>query len=133
MSPTLRIALLWIGFAGSHVTLSSSPVRDRIVARFGEGPFRGFYSLVAFGFFIPLVSTYFANKHAGGWLWVLPHTPLLRWIVFVGMGLAFILAVAGLIRPSPAGVVPGPSTPRGVHRITRHPVMMAIALFGLVH
>ena len=51
MSPAMRIILLWLGFAGSHLTLSSLPVRRGLVARIGENAFRGLYSLVAFAFF----------------------------------------------------------------------------------
>jgi uncharacterized membrane protein len=49
------------------------------------------------------------------------------------MGVAFILVVASLLRPGPAGIVPGSATPHGVYRITRHPQNMGIALFGLLH
>jgi uncharacterized membrane protein len=133
MSPTLAIVLLWTGFAGSHMALSSVPVRRALVARLGEGPFRGLYSLVAFAFFVPLVSVYFAHKHAGPWLWGLPHGAALRAVVYVAMGLAFVLVVTGLVRPSPASVIPGDPTPRGIQRITRHPVLMGLGLFGLAH
>src|SRR5439155_15777635 len=47
VSPTAQIVLLWLGFAGTHLVFSSLPVRQRIVARVGEGPFQGLYSLVA--------------------------------------------------------------------------------------
>jgi uncharacterized membrane protein len=133
MSPTLMIVLLWLGFAGSHLLLSHVPVRQRLVERLGETPFRGLYSLVAFAFFIPLVVVYFRHKHAGEWLWSLPHTPALVWTVYVGMGIAFVLIVASLIRPSPAAVVPGDPQPSGVYRITRHPLLMGLGLFGLIH
>jgi uncharacterized membrane protein len=133
MSPTTRIALLWLAFAGSHLMLSSAAIRRWLVARTGEGPFRGLYSLIALALFVPLVWTYFANKHAGAWLWVLPRGPALRWGIYIGMGLAFVLAVASFVQPSPAGVVPGRAEPRGVYLITRHPLLMGIALFGLLH
>jgi uncharacterized membrane protein len=133
MSPTVTIVLLWLAFAGSHLTMSSLPIRQRIIARIGEQPFRGLYSLVVIALFVPLVWTYFAHKHAGPLLWALPHGPLLRWTVYIGMGLAFVLAVAGFMQPSPAAIVPGKPTVRGVYRITRHPTMMGTALFGLVH
>ena len=133
MAPTLTLVLLWLGFAGSHLVLSSLPVRQATVARIGEGPFRGLYSLVAFAFFIPLVRTYFGHKHAGPALWMLTPGPALRWAMYVGMGVAFVLVVASFVRPSPAGVVPGNPTPGGVYRITRHPLMMGLMLFGLLH
>ena len=133
MSPLTTIVLLWLGFAGSHLLLSSLAVRRRLVARMGEQPFRGLYSLVAFAFFVPLVVTYFTHKHGSHTLWALPHGPVLIAIVYVMMGLAFVLIAAGLIQPSPAFVVPGDAAPRAVHRITRHPVMMGLGLIGLAH
>jgi len=133
MSPTLTIVLLWLAFGGSHVALSSLGVRRRIIAAIGEVPFRALYSVVAFALFIPLVGTYFANKHAGRLLWTLPHDAALLWTVYLGMGLAFVLAVAGFVRPSPGFIVPGRAEPRRVHLITRHPLMMSVATLGLVH
>jgi uncharacterized membrane protein len=133
MSPAARIALLWAGFAVTHVGLSSLPVRARLVARLGERVFQGVYSLVAFAFFIPLVTTFFRHKHDGRWLWVFTRGPALHWMLYVGMAIALVLVVASLVRPSPAGVVPGDPTPRGVYRITRHPLVMGLALFGALH
>jgi uncharacterized membrane protein len=133
MSPTATVALLWIGFAGTHLLLSSLPVRGRLVGWIGERPFQGLYSLVAFAFFVPLIRVFFAHKHAGDWLWGVPRTPAVVWAIDVGMAVAFVLLVAALVRPSPAGVVPGDPTPHGVYRLTRHPSMMAFVLFGLLH
>lgn len=133
MSPTMKITLLWLGFSGSHLALSSLAVRRRLVAWMGEWRFRGLYSLVAFAFFIPLVGTYFDHKHAGAVLWSLPHDALLEGVLYAGMTFALVLAVGGFVRPSPGFVVPGDPTPRGALRITRHPLMMGIALFGLMH
>jgi len=133
MTPTSTIIVLWFAFAGSHLALSSTGIRGALVATLGEWPFRGLYSVIALALFVPLVDVYFAHKHAGPWLWMLPHTPALLAIVYVGTALAFVLAVAGLVQPSPAFVVPGAAEPRGVHLITRHPILMSFALLGLVH
>jgi len=133
MSPTVQIVLLWLGFAGSHLALSSLPVRRRVIASLGRLPFLGLYSAVAFTFFVPLLSTYFGHKHAGTVLWGLGVGPALRGVVYAGMGVAFVFVVASLLRPSPAGIAPGSITPFGVCRITRHPQNMGIALFGLLH
>jgi uncharacterized membrane protein len=133
MSPTAQILMLWLGFAGSHLALSSLPVRRRLVASVGYVPFLGLYSAVALALFVPLVSIYFAHKHAGTLWWGLGVGGPLRGVMYAGMGVAFVLVVASLLRPSPAGVVPGSPTPYGVYRITRHPQNMGIALFGLLH
>jgi uncharacterized membrane protein len=130
---TALIALLWLGFAVTHMGLSSASVRPRLVARLGEGPFLGLYSLISFLFFVPLVWVYFTHKHAGPWLWSVPLTAPLRWAIYVVMGLALVMAVAALARPSPASIIPGSATPRGMQRITRHPLFMGLGLFGVVH
>ena len=45
MSPTLEVVLWWAAFAGSHLLMSSRPVRSRMVAALGERVFQGLYSL----------------------------------------------------------------------------------------
>lgn len=129
----LAIAALWLVFGGSHMLLSSLRLRPRLVAALGERGFQGMYSLVALAIFVPLVWIYFANKHAGPHLFYLGGLPGMRYVVYALMGTAFALLVAGLARPSPASVAPGRPEPAGALRVTRHPVLMAIGLFGLAH
>ena len=133
MAVTIVLLILWTGFAGSHLALSSRAVRGALIARLGEGAFRLFYSLLALAFFVPLVWTYFTNKHAGPWLWTLPRSAWLIGLVSAGMAIAFVLLAAGMARPSPASISPGAPTPSGAQRITRHPVFMAFAIFGVLH
>lgn len=135
MGPDAQIALLWLGFAGSHLLLSSRAVRGRLIATAGELGFQGLYSLVALAFFVPLAWIYFGHIHAGVWLWEVGRGPVLTWGIQIGMGVAFVMIVAGAISPSPASIG-GPSgeiEPRGMFRITRHPLVMGIGLFGLLH
>jgi uncharacterized membrane protein len=133
MGTTATILLLWAAFAASHMGLSSDRVRPGLVSRLGERSFTALYSLLALALFVPLVAVYFGDKHAGPLLWSLGGIPGVRWLMYAGMGLAFALAVSGLARPSPASLVPGKAEVRGVYRITRHPLFMGMALFGLVH
>jgi uncharacterized membrane protein len=134
MEHALLIAALWIAFAGSHMLLSSERVRPRIIAALGdERRFQGLYSLVALGIFVPLVATYFRHKHEGPYLGRLFQSPGLRWAMFIAMGATFAIAVAGLVKPSPAAVVPGKAEVRGIYHVTRHPVLMALGLYGLLH
>jgi uncharacterized membrane protein len=133
MSPTFAIVLLWVAFAATHVGLSSLPVRQRLVASIGAAAFQGLYSVVALAIFVPLVRTYFTHKHAGPLLWSIPVGPPLRAALYVGMAVAFVLMVSGLVRPSLASMVPGDPTPRGAQRLTRHPLFMGLGLFGLLH
>jgi uncharacterized membrane protein len=133
MAATILILLLWLAFGGSHIGLSSVRVRPLLIARLGDRGFQGLYSLISLALFIPLVWVYFGHKHAGPWLWVLPHSTGLRWLMYAGMGIAGVLLVASLARPSPAAIIPGDPTPKGVHRLARHPLFMAFALFGGLH
>jgi uncharacterized membrane protein len=127
------IAALWIAFAATHMGLSSLRWRPRLVGALGEKGFQGLYALVSLATFVPLVWVYAENKHAGPPLWYLGELSGVRWIMYAGMALAFVLVVAGAMRPSPASVVPGEAKVAGVFRITRHPVFMGMGLFGLMH
>ena len=133
MSSTLAIALLWAGFAGSHICLSSMPVRSRLVATIGERPFLALYSLVAFALFIPLVWIYLANVHAGGQFWNVAVGPAGRWLLYLGMGAAFVLVVSSLVQPNPSLLGSKGGEARGIFRIARHPLFMGIALWAALH
>lgn len=133
MDGITTLAGLWILFAATHMGLSSGRMRTALVSRLGEGPFLGLYSVVALALFIPLVSSYFADKHAGSLLWVGGTGPLLRWCMYAGMGLALTLVVGGILTPSPASMGSTKGDVRGVLRITRHPLFMGIGALGLLH
>ena len=133
MEPVLGVALLWLAFTVTHVGLSSLRVRPRLVGALGEIGFTALYSVIALAIFVPLMWLYFASKHAGTMLWVLPRGPVLTSVVYLGMAVAMVLLVSSFVQPSPAGMAPAALTPRGVQRITRHPLVMAFVVFGLVH
>jgi len=134
MNAALWIAALWVAFAASHMALSSRSLRPKVIGALGnEFRFQGLYSLIALAIFVPLVAIYFRHKHAGSYLGTLGTVPGMRWLVYVGMGVAFVLLVAGLVRPSPASVVPGATEVRGIYHVTRHPLLMSFGVFGLLH
>ncbi len=134
MDAALEIAGLWAAFTASHVGLSSLRVRPKLVGALGEVAFLGLYSVVALAIFVPLMWLYFTHKHEGPALWLLPRGPLLSWTLYLAMAVALVLLVASFVNPSPAGMAPNASsTPRGVHWITRHPLVMAFVVFALAH
>lgn len=134
MTAVIVITALWTVFAVSHVSLSSNFVRPRAVRLFGERLFQGLYSLLAFAVFVPLVLVYAGNKHVGPILWVIEPNVVLDIVTRVGNTIAVMLVVAGIFRPSPTGVTGTPTRrPRGVQRITRHPLFMGIVLWALMH
>lgn len=134
MSAAYWIVFWWLVFAGSHMVLSSQPLRGQLIARLGEKGFVGLYSLIAFATFIPLVWVYFGNRHAGGVIWNLAAAPGVRPLAAALAVLAIALIVGGVLHPSPALVGMKQSWgARGLTRITRHPVFMGFALWALSH
>lgn len=131
MTETVWIVLLWIAFTATHLGLASTRVEPALRARLGRAGFLGLYSLVAFAIFVPLMWVYFGHRHAGPWLWFVPVGPGLRVVLYAVMTFGVILVAGSLARPSPAAIVPGEAAPRGVYRITRHPMVMGLAVvFG---
>jgi uncharacterized membrane protein len=125
----------WLLFAGSHIVLSSVRVRPKLVERFGERPFWGIYSLVAFATLIPLVYYYFHHKHTGWQLWRTFGPYLIaRDLNLLLMAFAFVLLVSGLVsRPPSAMMTSGTPEAYGITRITRHPTFASFWLFGIAH
>ena len=134
MTAVAVIIVLWVLFALSHMVLSSNPLRPKAVRLFGERLFQGLYSLLAFALFVPLVLVYANNKHAGPLFWSIEPNLVLHYVTSIGNTIAVMLVVAGIFRPSPTGVTGTPTRkPRGVQRITRHPLFMGIVLWALMH
>jgi uncharacterized membrane protein len=134
MDPVAEIALWTSLFVGMHFLLSSGPVRASLVGLIGVQPFRGIYSLVALGTFIPMVLAFAHNKHAGAMLWNLRGEPAARGLTWLLMLAAVILLAAGLINPNPAAMgAPSRNRPTGILKITRHPSFVAFVCFGLGH
>jgi uncharacterized membrane protein len=116
-------------FVGGHELLSH-PLRAPIVARIGEKGFALVYSVVALGTLYWAVELWRAVPPDR--LWVAP-----LWLhigAVIAMLFAAILFVGSVTAPNPAllGMAAGGS-PRGVQRITRHPMMWSFAIWAMVH
>jgi uncharacterized membrane protein len=135
MDATVWIALWAVLFLASHLIISSSAVRPRLIDALGEQPYRGIYSIVAFATLGPLIYEFARHKHAGPLLWYLRAAPPIRWLAWVLMLAALILFVGSFINPNPAGIgAPSDGTePRGLLKLTRHPGLVAFSLFGIAH
>jgi uncharacterized membrane protein len=134
----VEIGLLWSGFAGTHLVLSSASMRPRLIARLGDGPFRGLYSLSVLAWFIALVWVFARHKHAGPVLWNTIGPPAIAELLnLLLMMLAFAVLVAGLlpsqVAPSSMTSTAERATAHGVLRITRHPFNAAVGVFGFAH
>jgi uncharacterized membrane protein len=133
LSIATKISLLWAAFSATHLGLASVRVEPRLRAKLGDAAFLGLYSVAALAIFIPLMWLYFANRHAGEWLWAIEVGPLLRGALYALMTLGLVLTVGALVKPSPAAVAPGKAEVAGVYRVTRHPLVLGLALLFALH
>jgi len=118
-----------------HFGVSGTRWRDALVARMGEQPYRGAFSLVSI-----LGLLWMARAYAHAPTLVLWDRPLgLRPTVLVVVFVATLFVVIGLATPNPTSVGmegrlrQGSGAVRGITRITRHPFLWGIALWALAH
>lgn len=125
-APLALAALLWVGV---HLGIAGTALRFRLVALLGEGGFRAAFSLLSVGAIVLLVSLYNAAPTLP--LWQAP--PWLRWLLALAMLPAFVLFLASL-RGNPTAM--GGTlrrAPRGIQRVTRHPMLWSFAIWAAVH
>lgn len=131
----IYLVMAMVAFVGSHLILSHG-LRDDLVRQWGADGFRTLYSLVAAISFGLLLVSYHGALHD-----IAPFQPGNYAAFQAAFGAVMLLAVALFIaslfdNPALAGAdISGLSArlPLGVYRITRHPMMAAIALFCLAH
>lgn len=129
-----EVAGWWLAFSGSHLVLSSLPVRRPLVARLGDRGFQGLYSLVALVTFIPFVRAWWSARRTAPVLWTLRDVAGLRELAIALAVLGFAFAFLGLLQPSPTGMTPGAANrAHGATRITRHCFFTGVSLWGLAH
>lgn len=134
MTPALTVALLWLLFGGTHVGLATARVRGALVARLGEGGFRTLFTLAATITLTLLVTGYAQRRGAGVPGPALGALPLLQPLLLTLSVAGIVLAAAGDYPRAPMALFPVPiEPPRGVERITRHPMFAGAALFGTAH
>jgi uncharacterized membrane protein len=103
-------------FLGIHVFSSLRPARERVIARLGEGAYKGFYSLISLAGFGLIVAG--MGKAPSIVLW---HPP--AWGHYVAiwfMPFALILLATAFV-------------PGNLKRLTAHPMLWSITLWALVH
>ena len=130
------------GFVLLHVGVSATGLRAKLVGAMGEGFYRAVFSLASLILLGALIWSLGEVRQdpfdpLNEPLWAPPDW--LRWPAIVLIVLGVVLATAGLLTPGPtlAGFeskgLSAPEPARGVLRITRHPFLWGIALWGLGH
>ena len=119
----------------SHFGISSTALRDVLIARIGLGPYRGVYSLIAAAAIVWMVMA-FNRAPAEPVLWWLRDLGAYVSIVFLPV--ALLLAVAGVSGRNPTSVgrereLEDEEPAKGVLRITRNPLMWGIGVWALTH
>jgi uncharacterized membrane protein len=121
-------SLLWVGL---HIGIAGTSIRAAIVARLGDNGFRGLFSVASIAALLLLVTAWRAAPAIP--LWTTPD-----WfdgLVVILMLPVFLLFVASVAAPNPTAVAGklGEAGPRGIQRITRHPMLWAFALWAVLH
>jgi uncharacterized membrane protein len=121
-------ALVWIAL---HIGIAGTRLRDRIVYSLGDGPFRGVFSALSIAALVWLIRAY--NAAVTTVLW---HPPAwLLALLVLAMLPACMLFVGSVTTPNPTAIggEGRVEEPRGIQRITRHPMLWSFAIWGAVH
>lgn len=128
------LVIAGLAFHGSHIALSSTRLRGSLREQLGEQGYLALYSGVALATFAWFVTAY--SKAPEVLLW--PFIPWMSLVPLVVMPFATILLIGGYTTANPTAVgmerAAGADDPApGIMRVTRHPILWAIALWSLSH
>jgi len=106
-------------FIGAHVFVTQRAARARVIARIGEGPYKGIFSLVSI-VGIALIVFGFGYYRDTGWIDVWEPPRWTRYPAAVLMWIAFVCAVAAYV-------------PGNIKLQLRHPLLAAVSLWAVAH
>ncbi len=128
-----RLGLAVAVFLASHSLLARPALRRPAEAALGPAGFAAAYSLLSLLLLAWVVAAVLAAPVVVLW----PQAAWMRWVPLLAMPWACLLAAAGLTSANPFSIGPGgrgydPARP-GILRLTRHPVLWALALWAGAH
>jgi uncharacterized membrane protein len=118
----MGLAIMILGlavFIGGHVLTTLRTVRAAVIARIGELPYKGAYSLVAL-IGLVLIGYGFARYRATGWIDVWMPPPWTRYVTEALVWPAIICVVAAYI-------------PGEIRRVLKHPMLVGVKLWAVAH
>jgi len=128
----LSLALAALFFAGIHLGIAGTAIRDRAIGILGKNGYMASFavaSVIGLGW---LVAAYNRAPYLVTW-------GMLEWwkpIAIILMLPAALLVVIGLTTPNPTSVAQEGRVgqpPQGIVRVSRHPFLTGVALWALVH
>jgi uncharacterized membrane protein len=128
----LSLLLAAIFFAGIHLGVAGTTIRDRAVAALGQNGYRVAFSIASVIGLAWLVMAYNRAPYVFTW-------GMLEWwkpFAIILMLPASLLVVIGLTTPNPTSVAQEgrlAQPPQGIVRVTRHPFLTGVGLWALVH
>lgn len=123
-----------LAFVLGHFLLSAGPIRSGLIGLLSRNGFLVVYSIYAIATFIWMNLAYTRAPFEDLWgdpLWA-------RWASVVVMPLAAVLLTAGVTTANPSAVgmeklMAEGREARGIQKVTRHPVLWAIAIWAALH
>ena len=128
----LSLLLAAIFFAGIHLGVAGTTIRDRAIAALGHGGYTVAFSIATVVGLAWLVMAYNRAPYVATW-------GMLEWwkpFAIILMLPAALLVVIGLTTPNPIAVAQEgrlAQPPQGIVRVTRHPFLTGVGLWALVH
>ncbi len=134
LSEFIELAIVCALFVAFHVLLSATPIRATLTGWIGESLYLLFYSAIALALFAWMVWDFRLAPYY--WVWGSPEWA--RQLAIYVMPFSAMLVVAGYLTPNPSAVMGdyalnGEDPARGIFKITRHPVMIGVALWAATH
>jgi len=128
-----EITLSSITFFVLHVGIAGSPLRQVMVDRLAERGFQIIFSVLSVLALIWMITAWRGAPDMDLW-----HVPAFQWLPVLLMPFACILNVCAYSSPNPTAIGGGKflkeeNPAKGIFRITRHPLMAAIAIFAICH
>lgn len=132
MNPFTKLVIAAILFLATHY-VASTPLRPRLVSLLGRNGYLVLYSAVSIATLGAMIWSYFRAPFLGLW-----YVAELRYLPLVVMPVALLLLTCGVLGGNPTAIgqerlLKAETPARGVLRVTRHPVMWAIALWAGAH
>jgi uncharacterized membrane protein len=132
MDPMAILELATAVFLATHF-IASTPVRSALIRALGDGVYLGAYSVVSIATLGWMIWAFARAPYQSVWL----GDEFKAWAVFL-MPVSLVSIACGVLTRNPSAVrqenaLAAMSAPRGILRVTRHPIMWGIALWAAVH